>query len=270
MRNKPLDFNKIYPQKNGGLIKILSKNIDKISTNGLHRWYNVKFLDYDEVLIVSKQSIEKGLIKHPLQKNKILIKDLSKDERKIYNIWVYLKYRNFSLDKHWNFFSNFLNWYKENSYEEENLVLDIYVNKNILNLNEDIYSSYTCLLLPKELHKFFSLDSPFSGIKKQKFGNKYYCIYNDKKLGEFNSIKDAKQIYAKEKYNELINILKKYNIPSKVKAILLQYDFTWNDYFNLSFKEIYNKYIKYTLSSISDEEKARKFEFLMEELLLFI
>lgn len=274
MRNN-LDFNKIYPQKNGGLIKVLSKNLEKVSTNGLYRWYNVKFLDCDEILVVSKQSIEKGLIKHPLSlKDQDFIKNLSFEDKKLYEFWNNLKYKDkkqeIILDKSWHHFYTFYKWYKNNCYDsEEELRIDISINKNISFLKENIYSPYTCIIIPKEIFKFINSDNPYSGVTRLSSG--LYNAHNDIESKTFNSFKEAKKYYANYKYSKLLEYIDNYkNLPSTIIDTLLKYDFSWENYFDISLEKIYKRYKKYTLSSISNIKKAKEFDNLIKDLSILV
>ena len=135
--------------------------------------------------------------------------------------------------ENWLCCQNFAAWYEENSSWNINnypLELDKDILCNIQHLEQKFYSPETCLLIPGDLNTFLIGDGLMTGLQKRKSGNYRVRVqWNDirKELGTYKDIFEAKKIYAQEKYKIWVNWINKFNLPSELKKILLQYDFSW-------------------------------------------
>lgn len=140
----------------------------------------------------------------------------------------------------WLNFQNFCQWYLDNSKWNLNnfdLDLDKDILSNIQHLEQKVYSSNTCLLIPSELNRFLKGDNCNCGIfiKNKNFITKFF--------NKFNSFKEAKIFYAKKKYEHWEELINKYNLPNDLKEILLKYDFSWSWIWeNMTEEEIREKY----------------------------
>ena len=106
---------------------------------------------------------------------------------------------------------------------------------NINHLETKIYSPETCLLIPSELNCFLAGDNVLSGISVKLDDNlniKYNVSFIQKGIKyeylNYSTFKEAKEVYAQEKYKIWKELIKNYNLPKELKEILLSYDFSWN------------------------------------------
>lgn len=148
-----------------------------------------------------------------------------------------------TVDKEWHNFQNFAKWFDEHYYEcNETLMID----KDISVKNNKVYSSKTCLLVPKTLNLIFvnsqsrknNLPTGVSIIRK---GNRFkYQVFlstsADKStshnstvyLGMFNYADDAFLAYKKAKEQYIKNILLHYKgiVPEDVYNTIYNYEVT--------------------------------------------
>lgn len=229
-------INKEYIQKSGDIIFVLEKCTEKIKNRYLYKCF---FKETLNIIYAPKYKILNGVLKDNLSKNKCINKKVI--DIIPYNMWIGMKERclnknfcdyknygkkNITICPEWLDFTNFYNWYIKNlSYKKEKLSLDKDILCNIKHLKEKIYSPETCLLIPIELNCWLANDNINTGVLKR--NNKFVAKICGKHLGTFSSFKEAKQIYAKEKYEDWKVLLDKYNLPLKLKEILLKYDFSW-------------------------------------------
>ena len=134
----------------------------------------------------------------------------------------------------WLNFQNFAIWYEKNSewnVNNYNFQIDKDILANINHLDIKVYSPETCLLIPADSNCFLAGDNLNCGISFYKHKNNnivYYSRFKKIFLGTFNSFKEAKKVYAKEKFkfwNEEIN---RFDLPNDLREILLKYDFSWS------------------------------------------
>lgn len=244
---------KIYPQKCEDNLKILEKTNIKRS-NSSNYLYRCLFQKYPCEVLARKSHILEGYVLNPMKPSYINIGFQGIGEysfilnKKISSVWKnilercyrysdnrYNKYgaKGVTVCEEWHNFQNFAKWYEEQSkWNINNYVLEIDkdIIANINHLESKIYSPETCLLIPEELNCFLAGDNLNSGLKRNKNNTYYVAIgYKGKiyRYGSFNSFKEAKEIYAKEKYKNWIDLINNYNIPSFLKKILLRYNFSW-------------------------------------------
>lgn len=239
--------NQVYPQKCGDNLKILRKESVK-QKNGEYRW-ECEFVNYPYKKFAYKTHIINGQVENPLIPDKygFYMGDgiySRSNEEYIYHIWNHMKlrcykenysnynYLNCEVDSYFKNFQNFCIWFKENSYicENDTLSLDKDVLCNIKHLNIKIYSPETCLLIPFELNSFLAGDNFKSGVvlNINTFRARIIKDKEYKNLGTFDTFKEAKFAYAKEKKKYWCEKLEFYkNIPQNILDILYKYDFTW-------------------------------------------
>ena len=70
-------------------------------------------------------------------------------------------------------------------------------------------------------------DNKESGVQNRNGRYRVQITYNNlyKSLGTFDSFKKAKEIYSQKKYKNWTNELMKFDLPNKLKEILLKYNF---------------------------------------------
>ena len=246
------DFiNKIFPQKCGDNLLVIEKTNEKVSKSSLYR---CKFLNKICEVKALKQHIKTGSVANYLIPSVCSIGYLGlgkynkKDYKCIYSIWIHLLQRCYDIKcdrykvygnkfitvcEEWHNFQNFASWYENNikwNTENYKLELDKDILCNVLHKDIKIYSPETCLLIPEELNVFLTGDTKNCGLNF--INNKYYpnIQFNKERkyLGVFSSFKEAKQVYAEEKYKIWVDLINKYLIPNNLKEILLKYDFNWS------------------------------------------
>lgn len=185
--------------------------------------------------------IESGYIKNPNNKNNILYLE-NKDKYnlnikfgKFYAIWSNIKdrindkdkptYDNSTISDEWLIFDNFKNWCIEN------YVSNWKLDKDLLILNNKIYSSKTCCFLPELLNVQFK---KYPKIKNIPLGviyknNNWKINLNNKEYPNiFNTSEEAFNFYLKEKLNyikKLNNQFKnelKENVYNKINSLTIQ------------------------------------------------
>lgn len=124
----------------------------------------------------------------------------------------------------WLLFSNFKKWFSENYIEGFEL------DKDIILINNKIYSPDTCCFVPREINSLLrkSVVNKNSGIYKTKSGKYQALISVDKKrrnLGTFNTFNEAKEARDKVFYEKLKNVVGKYEyvLPKHVVESCLKY-----------------------------------------------
>lgn len=247
-------MSKIYPQKCGDDLKVLEKT-DIKTDNSSNYLYKCQFQKYPCEILARKIHILNGHIFNPMKPSyaNIGFQGIGKYSfslnKKISSVWKNILdrcYRNedkrykfygakgITVCEEWLNFQNFAAWYEEYSSWNINnykLELDKDILSNINHLETKIYSPNTCLLIPSDLNCFLLGDNLNCGLKQNK-NDTYYVAIKDKDIihryGSFNTFKEAKEIYAKEKYKIWKELVNKYNLPNNLKETLLKYDFSWS------------------------------------------
>lgn len=242
-------LNKYFPTNNCGEIFVF----EKIKFNDKKSFYKCRFLEYPYEVLALKQNILKGQVANPMYPsiyNKGFIGVGKYNSSNIsYLIWKHILSRCYNLKdniynnygaqgtnvcEEWFNFQNFATWYEEQSKLDINCPLEI--DKDILaNINHSKikeYSPDTCLLIPNGLNSFLAGDNLKSGIIKR--NNKYQVKISRNKiqiyLGTFDTFEEAKQIYAKKKYEFWLEEINKFNLPIELKNILSKYKFYINQF----------------------------------------
>lgn len=154
----------------------------------------------------------------------------SKDDEKIYNIWVCMirrcydkidqkkhpSYNGVKVSKEFLCFQNFAEWYYQNHWQYENEKM--HIDKDLLQWEKDnkdkIYSPDTVVIIPETLNKIIECKSH---INVEHYYRKYRVQFRGKKYS-FDSEQEAIEAYRKmkEKYiNELGEMLKD-KLPERV------------------------------------------------------
>ena len=246
-------LNKEFPQKCGDSLKVIEKS--NFKTNKGESLFKCIFKIKSYEVYAQKYQILNGSVINPFFPNifkqgyvgigkyqpikyntifnccyGILIRCYNKKDKK-YKIYGFL---NITICEEWKCFQNFAAWYEENSKWNVNnnylLNIDKDILANISHLENKIYSPETCLLIPADLNGFIAGDCLECGINKYKLKDDTYNFYprfKTKHLGTFSIFKEAKEIYAKEKYFYWCHLINNYIIPNNLREILLKYDFSW-------------------------------------------
>ena len=120
-------------------------------------------------------------------------------------------------------FSKFKKWYEANLYDSHNLEIDKDCLSTIKHLDNKIYSSDTCILIPNDWNTF--LTSINTGIYNTNYGT--FCVRirrNHLKINKnFKTYKEAR-IFKLNKDLEYIDILKDISpIPNKYLELIKNY-----------------------------------------------
>ena len=134
----------------------------------------------------------------------------------------------------WHNFQNFAKWYEENYYEinEEEMQLD----KDILIKSNKIYSSQTCVFVPKRINTLFiKCDKTRGGfpigVTYNKTERKYVSRCYSKTLGYYNTPEEAFQCYKQFKESYIKQIADEYKpyIPKKLYEAMYRWEVDIND-----------------------------------------
>lgn len=107
----------------------------------------------------------------------------------------------------WHNYQNFRKWYDENIYYVNNERM--HIDKDILFKENNLYSPYTCLIVPQRINMIFMKKPKTRDIDLP--NTIYRCVggytasYNGKSLGVFKTLKEAVYTHG---YNQRIHILK--------------------------------------------------------------
>ena len=240
----------IWKQNCGDELKVLEKT-DK-QDNRKNYLYRCQFLNYPcEVLALKHRILNKNiqnyLVPSVVGKGYLGIGKYNFSNYKdIYTIWhnillrcydiknrEYKRYgaKGITVCEEWLNFQNFAAWYEEQSKWNINnykLEVDKDILCNINHLETKIYSPETCLLIPSELNCFLSGDNKNTGVHLRKtLKYQSYIGFNNKQiyLGTFDTFEEAKQVYAEKKQEFWLEEINKFNLLSKLKDTLKQYNF---------------------------------------------
>jgi hypothetical protein len=146
----------------------------------------------------------------------------------------YPTYRECLVCDEWHNYQNFARWFDENYYEVEKEKMEL--DKDILVNSNKLYSSKTCIFVPKRINQLFSGletkkgDLP-SGVMFHKRDNKYYaqCMNADgdqKFLGYFRTAEDAYKVYKSFKENVIKKVAEEYRhkIPPRLYEAMINYE----------------------------------------------
>ena len=166
-------------------------------------------------------------------------KEIKDKYKQIYKRWYDMHYRCYSKKLHeryptyigcsvceeWHDFNNFLEWYKVNYYEVEingkKSKMDL--DKDILSKGNKVYCPEFCTFVPHEINTMFINGTRNRGeyplgVWLDCKNNKFRANIGSKKLGTFNTVKQAFAAYKKEKEKQIKELAKKYKnqIPNKL------------------------------------------------------
>lgn len=244
-------MSKVYPQKCGDYLKIIKKS-DYKKEGRRESYYEAEFINFPYKVIKTKIEILRGQCENYNIPNKfgfIKGKPNNQETKYIYSRWKALErcydsksdnykfYGDCEVSKEFKYYPNFEKWYIENS--EWNIKYKLEIDKDILaninHIDNKIYSPSTCLLIPAEINAWLFGDNLNTGVFLTSNGTKFrtaiQSTFLDKRkteyFGNFDTFKEAKNKYAEEKYKKWKELINQFNLPSKLKEILLKYDFTW-------------------------------------------
>lgn len=169
-----------------------------------------------------------------------------KEHKKVYQTWQDMLQRCYrpevenqqgylgcSVAEEWHNFQNFAKWYYDNNYtvDGENLHLD----KDLLCLNNKVYSPDTCLLVPERINYLIIRHAPQRGeypigVRKCAHSNLFEArcrTYNGKEsIGFFKTLEEAFYAYKRRKEEFIKEVANEYKnkILDKVYQALLKYE----------------------------------------------
>lgn len=128
----------------------------------------------------------------------------------------------------WHNYQNFAEWFNDNFYQVG--TERMHIDKDILIAGNKVYGPETCIIVPQGLNMLF-MNRPNNrglpnGISKQ-YNGMYLAIYNHKELGKYNTIKEAYDVYVKEKKSHIKQVADTYkgDIPIKVYKAIINHKF---------------------------------------------
>ena len=247
-----LKIGDIYESKSYGKFEII-KFCEKIG--GLF-YYDIKFLETNYILFhVEKKEIQNGSVYDPYYPSYEKVGYLGKGkfnktkDKIVFDTWqkIFIRCYNdkdsnynaygakgVTVCEEWHNFQNFCEFFYK--YKKDDWELDKDILCNINNIKPKYYSPETCIFLPPYLNGFLSNDKPNVGVYpfidedcNTKYESRIGNNYNILNLGIFDSFKEAKLAYAKEKYKIWVELLDTYkeNLGDYLYNLCLQYDFGW-------------------------------------------
>jgi len=199
----------------------------------------------DWIAEVQYGNVKRGTIKYPYNPSVFnkgyvgegsAVAKVNRKNTKVYQIWngmlqraycprYHVKkptYKDVEVCEEWLNFNVFAEWFENNYIEEYHL------DKDLLSLNNKVYSPDTCIFIPQALNSFLTNvksdnTSGYTGVSWDKSCNKWVVSINNPKtgryihLGRFQSIERASQAYEKKRkvYSRYWKYLAKkvYNLP---------------------------------------------------------
>lgn len=156
---------------------------------------------------------------------------------KCYKVWIEMmkrcyhfdtqeiqpSYKQCTVEKEWHNFSNFCVWF------DNNYIKDYHLDKDLRYYGNKIYSSDTCIFVPRKLNNLFYYKSKKDsglphGIKYE--NNGYSCSLSDREYITVYSIKEAANIYWNMKLESVLKLIIEYK---EFKHILFN---NFEEYFN--------------------------------------
>ena len=143
----------------------------------------------------------------------------------------YPTYKNCTVSEPWLNFQNYASWHDDNYYEVEGERTEL--DKDILIKGNKIYSSDTCIFVPRAINSLIIKSDKMRGnypIGVTYKNNKYIarCNVNGNRifLGTYKTLEEAFKTYKQYKENLIKEIANKYKnqIPDKLYRALLNYE----------------------------------------------
>ena len=143
----------------------------------------------------------------------------------------YPTYKNCTVSEPWLNFQNYASWHDDNYYEVEGERTEL--DKDILIKGNKIYSSDTCIFVPRAINSLIIKSDKMRGnypIGITYRNNKYIarCNVNGNRifLGTYKTLEEAFKTYKQYKENLIKEIANKYKnqIPDKLYRALLNYE----------------------------------------------
>lgn len=139
----------------------------------------------------------------------------------------------------WLNFQNFAKWFDENYYEVINLG-KMELDKDILIKGNKVYSSKTCVFVPKRINQLFlkadaSRGNLPIGVSKNSdcnsFRSRLHTLDGEKYLGSFNKELEAFNVYKVAKENYIKQVAEEYKdkIPNVLYDAMYKYEVDIND-----------------------------------------
>lgn len=171
-----------------------------------------------------------------------------KNNKKIYSVWECMMARCYAdnptrtkacyegcvVCDEWHNFQNFAKWYEDNYYEISGQRM--HIDKDILQKNNTVYSSETCVIVPNEINalmvkrKIQRGDTPI-GVYYNKNMHSYVAFcwtggVQKEYLGQYNTPQEAFVAYKTRKEQYIKEIADKYKeqIPKKLYDALYKYE----------------------------------------------
>ena len=197
-------------------------------------------------------SFRQKSLKHPYDKNTYGVGYIgeeyygrTKEDIRCYKTWQsmlercysekyknkYPTYKNCTVSESWLNFQNYASWHDDNYYEVEGERTEL--DKDILIKGNKIYSSDTCIFVPRAINSLIIKSDKMRGnypIGITYRNNKYIarCNVNGNRifLGTYKTLEEAFKTYKQYKENLIKEIANKYKnqIPDKLYRALLNYE----------------------------------------------
>ena len=218
--------------------------IDKKSTkkSGNRYLWEAHFDGYDRKLYIKIYEAQIGNIANPDKPNEygflFDLDTLLEEDKHIYNVWKNIEKRCYhknnkqynsyggkgvTVSDDFKLFSKFKKWYKDNLYDSCNLEIDKDCLSTIKHLDNKIYSSDTCILIPNDWNTF--LTSINTGIYDTNYGT--FCVRirrNYLKVNKNFKTYEEARIFKQSKDLEYIDILNNISpIPDKYLELIKKY-----------------------------------------------
>lgn len=188
--------------------------LGKIRNNNYPTLYGVGFIGYGEFKLKSKAgNIWKNIMTRGYNEK-------CKNRKRAY--------KDIEVCKEWHNFQNFAKWHKENW--NPKTMQDWELDKDLLLINNKVYSPETCCLLPPKINKLLIKSIKNSlpqGVYKEPSGL-YRASFNSKTIKKYINAEEAFQAYKDAKERHIKEVIKEYKtvLPEKTYEKLKLYQVT--------------------------------------------
>ena len=240
-KRKGRKFGSLNPIKNGDEFTMksgrLCRVINYISANNI----DVQFDDGYEVNL-RYGTLRKGTFAHPSDRTVMKVGYLGigqftqKEHPLAYQKWIGVlerayssafhkrknsaRYRGTMVAKEWHNFQNFANWFYQQEYRK-----GWEIDKDIKSTEISIYSTSTCLLVPKSLNMAFQNKTGVCYLKGSRRQKKYQANISirdvKKTIGYYRTEAEGNAAYMLEKYYYIVTLLSEEEMSDKLRDQIL-------------------------------------------------